>query len=107
MSKPATPQGISRLLGAEDFGKSTSSPSRIRGPRNYSPGFVVERGLRDGVVLVSHRTFSTRPYGADLEQIEDMLKRYTEVITARGYRVARNTEVLYGGLIVTAGEDTK
>jgi|ERR1039457_5395642 hypothetical protein len=106
MSKPPTPQGISRALAKEDFEKSTSSPSRIKGWRNHSPGFVVERGVRDGVVLVSHRTFSVRPHGRDLEEIEDMLKRYAEVIMIRGYRVARNTERLHGGLIVTAGEGT-
>lgn len=94
--KPPTQRNISVLL-AKQFTKSVSYPSRIKGLRNHSDGYVVQ-GAYEGVVWVRHEVVSIRPLPADLVRIAAMLKEYADAIEAAGFAVERRAD----RLIVTA-----
>jgi hypothetical protein len=99
MSKPRIPtqRNISALLAKAGFTKSVSTPSRIKGCRNHSDGYVV-MGHREGVVWVLHEVVSTRPLTEDRKRIETMLAKYKTAVEAAGFAVTRGSD----RLIVTA-----
>jgi hypothetical protein len=99
MTTPRTPtqRNISAVLANARHIKSVSSPSRIKGLRNHSDGFVVLSGY-DGAVWVRHEVVSMRTTQRDLERIAERLAMYARVIEEAGYAVERGSD----RLIVTA-----
>jgi len=83
--KEPTPQGISALLKRAGFERSTSSPSRIKGWRNYSAGYRVEASYPTGAE-VTHKTGFDRSERAQAER-DKMLNAYADVIRAAGWHV--------------------
>jgi len=97
--KTPTASGISRLLAKAGFERSESSATRIRGWRNHTEGFSVNKWDDDGAVEVGYNRGLRPP--SEAEQIRPgMLADYTETITAAGYAVTEKR----GRLIVTAKE---
>ena len=88
-TKPKTPtaSGISRLLAGAGFERSTSSPSRIKGWRNYTEGFSVIKdyvaGVGDCITVSWNRGFHPASDAARIRPGE--LAAYAEAITAAGY----------------------
>jgi len=101
MAKNPTPQGISALLRKAGFERSVSSPSRVRGLRNHSEGYVV-RGVMTGRVHVYHQLSWLRPSDAARQRGREQQDRYADVIEAAGYEVVRGDGGYFGPVIVTA-----
>ena len=97
-TKTPTQRGISSLLARNDFERSRSTPSRIRGYRNHSDGYVVTTGYDAGVVLVHHQVISMRPLPGDEKTIAAMLAKYADTIEAACFAVNRQSD----RLIITA-----
>ena len=85
ITKEPTPQGISALLKRAGFERSTSSPSRIKGWRNYTAGYQVNARYPSGAE-VTHRVGFDRGPRADAERAR-MLAAYAEAIRAAGWHV--------------------
>lgn len=98
-SRLPTPQAVSRLLAKAGFERTTSSPSRIKGLRNWSEGFAVE-GYGHGEVFVHHVSSLIHPGERDRAHSREEEDRYAEVIRAEGYEARR--AAVRRGLIVTA-----
>ena len=98
--KAPTASGISALLGKAGFDKSVSSKSRIKGLRNWSWGYIVQR-LDDVTVVVKHQTWSMR---GEEDKKRAELAKYREVIEAAGWRVVGPEPGGFPRLIVTAAD---
>jgi hypothetical protein len=98
-----TPQGISRLLASAGYERATSTPSRVKGLRNWSEGFAVE-GYGHGEVFVRHVLRSIHPGDRDRAHRLKEEGRYAETITAAGYEVRRSA--VRRGLLVTSSPAT-
>ena len=85
ITKEPTPQGISALLKRAGFERSTSSPSRIKGWRNYTAGYQVNARYPSGAE-VTHRVGFDRGPRADAERAR-MLAAYATVIREAGWHV--------------------
>lgn len=96
-ARQPTQRNISALLARAGFKKSASTPSRIKGLRNHSPGYIVT-GPYEGVVWVQHQTSSDRPLPEDLKRIAEKLAAYAADIEDAGFAVGRQRD----RLVVTA-----
>jgi hypothetical protein len=101
--KSPTPQSISRLLASAGYERAASSPSRVKGLRNWSEGFAVE-GYGYGEVFVHHVLGSFHPGERDRAHRLEEEGRYAETIKAAGYEVRRST--VRRGLIVSSSPAT-
>jgi hypothetical protein len=101
-TKTPTTQGISALLRKAGFEKSVSHASRVRGWRNHSWGYVVQRGDEEGAVRVYHQTASFRVLDAERQQVTEQQDRYADAIEAAGYAAKRGDGGRFGPVIVRA-----
>ena len=88
-----TQRNVSAVLAKAGHVKSVSTPSRIKGLRNHSDGYVVQ-GAYEGVVWVRHEVVSMRPFGDDLKRIARMLTAYAAVIGEAGFDIERGSDRL-------------
>lgn len=79
---------VSRVLAAAGLRRSTAVPSRIRGFREHTRGFVVTNSIfeRDAVEVYWHE-----PYARDVER---QTQRLADALSER-YDVSRRGDVLY------------
>jgi hypothetical protein len=101
-TKQPTQRRISALLARNGFQKSVSTPSRIKGLRNHSSGYVVT-GPYEGIVWVQHQTYSDRPLPEDLKRIAEKLAAYAADIEDAGFAVSRQRD----RLVVSAPAEAK
>jgi hypothetical protein len=107
MSKPPTPQGISRLLAKAGFERMTYRKSRVRGMNEHTAGFEVQQNrpdvpsADDGAMVTWWAT--SFAHDRRVRELDKMLAEYAAVIERAGYAVKQDGT---GWLIVTAGEDT-
>jgi hypothetical protein len=99
MSKPPTPQGISRLLAKAGFKKAESR--RVGRFHEMSEGFITHAAGDDrsaGVIIAHARGFA---FGDEIRTLRDQaFSRYTETLLDAGFSVRPQGD----RLIVTAGE---
>ena len=102
MSKPPTPQGISRLLAKAGFERAEPTPYRVMGARQYTGGFHVVTDHQGSAVRV---TWWPPSHSADdaLAKNAEMLLAYGDELAEAGWTVT----VKPHKVVVTAGEGTR
>jgi hypothetical protein len=102
MSKPPTPQGISRLLAKAAFERAEETPYRVMGVRQYTGGFHVVTDHQGSAVRV---TWWPPSHSADdaLAKNAEMLLAYGDELAEAGWTVT----VKPHKVVVTAGEGTR
>jgi len=104
MVKQPTQLGISRVLKKAGFERSVSSPSRIRGWREWTEGYKVTK-FSDTKVEIEYLPSSFRVRNTSDEQIRQMLDRYRAVVVAAGYAVTNRAAAMGDRLVVSAPDE--
>lgn len=108
MSKPPTPQGISRLLAKAGFERMTDRESQIRGMKEHTAGFEVRQDrpsvpVADAPVMVTWWP-SSFAHDRQVRELGKMLAAYVSVVEGAGYAAKQDDGT--GWLIISVRKDT-